>query len=114
MADANETCDMQWGPRANNGCPYAQSQDYDFDGILNANDPITGQEAHNTGFGTNPRIKANCDVHAINRVDPIAFAPHLHNQIGNTTTTNQSTGQALFEAGRGTTSCDMPWLTSAG
>jgi hypothetical protein len=114
MADANETCDMQWGPRANNGCPYAQSQDYEFDGILNANDPITGQEAHNTGFGTNPRIKANCDVHAINRVDPIAFAPHLHNQIGNTTTTNQSTGQALFEAGRGATSCDMPWLTSAG
>ncbi|MDQ3591169.1 MAG: DUF1996 domain-containing protein, partial [Actinomycetota bacterium] len=114
MADANETCDMQWGPRANDGCPYAQSQDYDFDGILDSADPITGRENQNTGFGSNPRIKANCDVHAINRVDPIAFTPHLHNQIGNTTTTNQSTGQSLFEAGRGATSCDMPWLTSAG
>jgi Domain of unknown function (DUF1996) len=89
-----------------------QSNDYDRDGIPNAEDPISGLEEHQNIAGT-PRIKANCDVYATNRVDPIAFTQHLHHQIG-TTTTNESTGVSLVAAGRGTTSCDMPWLTSAG
>jgi hypothetical protein len=90
-----------------------QSNDYDRDGIPNAEDPISGLEEHQNIPGT-PRIKANCDVYATNRVDPIAFTQHLHHQIGTTTTTNESTGASLVAAGRGTTSCDMPWLTSAG
>src|SRR4028119_1487495 len=59
-----------------------------------------------------PRIKVNCDVYATNRVDPIALSKHLHHQIGNTSTTNASTGQSLFN--NTSTSCNMPWLTSAG
>ena len=59
-----------------------------------------------------PQIKVNCDVYATNRVDPIALSPHLHHQIGNTSTTNFSTGQSLFN--NTGTSCNMPWLTSAG
>jgi hypothetical protein len=89
-----------------------QSNDYDRDSILNAEDPISGLEEHQNIAG-NPRIKANCQVYATNRVDPIALSEHLHHQIGNTTTTNESTGASLVAAGRGTTSCDMPWFTSA-
>ena len=59
-----------------------------------------------------PQIKVNCDVHATNRVDPIALSPHLHHQIGNTSTTNKSTGDSLLN-NRGT-SCNQGWFTSAG
>ena len=59
-----------------------------------------------------PRIKVNCDVYATNRVDPIALSPHLHHQIGNTSTTNKSTGDSLLN-NRGT-SCNEGWFTSAG
>jgi len=59
-----------------------------------------------------PQIKVNCDVHATNRVDPIALSKHLHHQIGNTSTTNSSTGDSLLN-NRGT-SCDEGWFTSAG
>jgi hypothetical protein len=60
-----------------------------------------------------PRIKVSgCNVYATNRVDPIAFSDHLHNHFGNTTTTNNSTGQSLMAAKK--TSCNNSWFTSAG
>ena len=60
-----------------------------------------------------PRIKVSgCNVYATNRVDPIAFSRHLHHHIGNTTTTNNSTGNSLVAADR--TSCKSSWFTSAG
>jgi hypothetical protein len=60
-----------------------------------------------------PRIKVSgCDVYATNQVDPIAFSDHVHNQFGNTTTTNNSTGRSLVAANK--TSCKEPWFTSAG
>ena len=59
-----------------------------------------------------PQIKVNCKVYATNHVDPIAFSDHLHHQIGNTSTTNRSTGDSLFN-NRGT-SCGEGWFTSAG
>ena len=46
-----------------------------------------------------PRIKVNCDIYATNHVDPIANTDHLHHHFGNTTTTNSSTGELLFNAG---------------
>jgi hypothetical protein len=58
------------------------------------------------------QIKVNCAVYATNYVDPIAFADHLHHQIGNTSTTNSSTGNSLLN--NRSTSCNQPWLTSAG
>jgi hypothetical protein len=58
------------------------------------------------------RIKIQCNVYATNTVDPIMFAQHQHHQIGNTTTTNTSTGASLKAANR--TSCSFPWWTSAG
>jgi uncharacterized protein DUF1996 len=61
-----------------------------------------------------PRIKVHCEVYATNYVDPIAFADHLHHHFGNTSTSNASTGESLLAAGSGTTSCDMPWFTTAG
>jgi hypothetical protein len=61
-----------------------------------------------------PRIKVNCDIYATNHVDPIAHTDHLHHHFGNTTTTTSSTGELLFNAGSGTTSCDMNWFTTAG
>ena len=59
-----------------------------------------------------PQIKVNCDVYATNQVDPIALSPHLHHQIGNTSTTNRSTSDSLLN-NRGT-SCNEGWFTSAG
>jgi hypothetical protein len=59
-----------------------------------------------------PRIKVNCKVYATNYVDPIAHTDHLHHQIGNTSTTNSSTGTSLFNNPR--TSCNESWFTSAG
>ena len=60
-----------------------------------------------------PRIKTNgCRTYDTNRVDPIAFAQHLHNQFGNTSTTNGSTGTSLFN--NKSTSCGVDWFTSAG
>jgi hypothetical protein len=59
-----------------------------------------------------PRIKTQgCKVYATNRVDPIAFTQHLHDQFGNTSTSNSSTGQSLV-ANKGT-SCRTSWFTSA-
>ena len=59
-----------------------------------------------------PQIKVNCEVYATNYVDPIALAPHLHHQIGNTSTTNSSTGDSLLN--NRSTSCNEGWFTSAG
>ena len=59
-----------------------------------------------------PQIKVNCSVYATNYVDPIALADHLHHQIGNTSTTNTSTGNSLLNSPN--TSCNEGWLTSAG
>ena len=59
-----------------------------------------------------PQIKVHCEVYATNYVDPIALSDHLHRQIGNTSTTNRSTGDSLFND-RGT-SCNEGWFTSAG
>lgn len=59
-----------------------------------------------------PRIKVNCKVYATNYVDPIAGTTHLHNQIGNTSTTNSSTGTSLFN--NHSTSCNQSWFTTAG
>jgi Domain of unknown function (DUF1996) len=58
------------------------------------------------------QIKVTCEVYATNHVDPIAFADHLHHQIGNTSTTNSSTGNSLLN--NRSTSCDEGWFTSAG
>lgn len=71
-----------------------------------------GTDAQRRITDAQPRIKVSCDVYATNRVDPIADSEHLHRQIGNTSLTNESTGESLF-ASTGT-SCDMPWFTSAG
>lgn len=60
-----------------------------------------------------PRIKVSgCTIYATNYVDPIAFTDHLHRHFGNTSTTNRSTGQSLFD--NRTTSCNEAWFTSAG
>lgn len=59
-----------------------------------------------------PRLKVHCEVYDTNRVDPIAFSQHLHHQIGNTSTSNSSTGESLFNHKE--TSCDMPWFRSGG
>ena len=58
------------------------------------------------------QIKVSCGVYAKNHVDPIAHAHHLHQQIGNTSTTNDSTGDSLFS--NPSTSCNFDWFTSAG
>jgi hypothetical protein len=58
------------------------------------------------------QITVHCEVYATNHVDPIAFAHHLHRQIGNTSTTNESTGESLIN--NLSTSCDQEWFTSAG
>jgi hypothetical protein len=58
-----------------------------------------------------PRIKVGCTIYDTNRVDPIAFSQHLHYQIGNTSTTNKSTGQSLLNSP--STSCREEWFTSA-
>lgn len=54
----------------------------------------------------------HCEIYATNHVDPIAFTDHLHHQIGNTSTTNESTGRTLFRNPE--TSCTEDWFTSAG
>jgi len=59
-----------------------------------------------------PRLKTGCTIYDTNRVDPIAFAQHLHHQFGNTSTTNTSTGTSLFN--NKSTSCRDSWFTSAG
>src|SRR5215210_3445696 len=60
-----------------------------------------------------PRIKVSgCKVYATNRVDPIAFSSHLHQQFGNTSTTNSSTGTSLFK--NRSTTCNEAWFTTAG
>lgn len=59
-----------------------------------------------------PRIKVGCEVYDASYVDPIASTEHLHNQFGNTSTTNQSTGESL--SNNKTTTCDQEWWTSAG
>jgi Domain of unknown function (DUF1996) len=58
------------------------------------------------------QIKVHCKVYATNYVDPIALSPHLHHQIGNTSTTNESTANSLFN--NRSTSCNESWFTSAG
>jgi len=58
------------------------------------------------------RIKVACEVYDTNTVDPIAHSTHRHRQFGNTSTTNQSTGDSLLANTE--TSCDQEWFTSAG
>jgi hypothetical protein len=58
------------------------------------------------------RIQIRCTVYDRNMEDPIFFTEHLHDHIGNTTTTDTSTGESLKAANE--TSCDKPWFTSAG
>ena len=58
------------------------------------------------------QIKVHCEIYATNHLDPIAFSSHLHNQIGNTSTTNDSTASSYFN--NPSTSCDRSWFTSAG
>ena len=58
------------------------------------------------------RIKVGCEVYDTNMVDPIARSTHLHHQFGNTSTTNQSTGDSLLA--NTTTSCLADWFTTAG
>jgi hypothetical protein len=58
-------------------------------------------------------IRVSCNVYAENRYDPIAFAEHLHRQIGNTSLTNQSTAESLY-ANKQTSCPDAPWWTNAG
>lgn len=59
-------------------------------------------------------IRVECKVYAVNREDPIAFADHLHRQIGNTSTTDASTYDSLFA--HPDTSCETggKWWTNAG
>jgi hypothetical protein len=57
-------------------------------------------------------IRVSCNVYAINRVDPIAFAQHLHLQFGNLSTSNTSTADSLYA--KKATSCNAPWWTNAG
>ena len=57
-------------------------------------------------------IRISCPVYATNQVDPIAFALHQHNQIGNLSTTNESTFESLYA--NKATSCDGKWWTNAG
>jgi hypothetical protein len=58
------------------------------------------------------RIKVGCTIYDTNQVDPIAFAQHMHRQLGNTSTTNASTADSLMANRR--TSCNQSWFTSAG
>ncbi len=59
-----------------------------------------------------PRIKTNgCKVYDTNQVDPIAHQEHQHRQFGNTSTTNRSTGESLFN--NKDVSCKTKWFTSA-
>jgi hypothetical protein len=58
-------------------------------------------------------IRVSCNVYAENRYDPIAFAQHLHRQIGNTSLTNQSTGNSLY-TNKATSCPDASWWTNAG
>jgi hypothetical protein len=62
--------------------------------------------------GAEPRIKVSCRIYETNTIDPIAHSHHLHYHFGNTSTTNKSTKESLFNSR--TTSCDMDWFTSAG
>ena len=58
-------------------------------------------------------LRVSCEIYDTNRVDPIALSPHLHHQFGNTSTTNESTGDGLRD--NKATSCpNAPYLTSAG
>ena len=59
-------------------------------------------------------LRISCDVYATNRVDPIVLGSgHLHRQIGNTSTTDQSTWSSLRQ--NKATSCGpATYLTSAG
>jgi hypothetical protein len=62
------------------------------------------------------RIKTNgCKVYAVNREDSIDLGSgHLHEQIGNTNHTSQSTGGSLVSSGRSSCGSASSWFTSAG
>ncbi len=62
------------------------------------------------------RIKTNgCRVYAVNREDSIDVGSgHLHEQIGNTNHTSQSTGGSLVSSGSSSCSSESSWFTSAG
>ena len=59
-------------------------------------------------------LRVSCTMYAENYVDPIAFTDHLHRQLGNTSTTNTSTADSLYN--NKDTSCETgaKWWTNAG
>jgi hypothetical protein len=59
-------------------------------------------------------IRVSCNIYAINEFDPIGHAHHQHRQFGNTSLTNESTGDSLYADKD--TSCEDggEWWTNAG
>jgi hypothetical protein len=59
-------------------------------------------------------IRVSCNIYAINEFDPIGHAHHQHRQFGNTSLTNESTGDSLYA--NKDTSCKAggEWWTNAG
>src|ERR687893_165198 len=59
-------------------------------------------------------IRVSCSIYAINEFDPIGLAHHQHSQFGNTSLTNESTGDSLYA--NKDTSCEDggEWWTNAG
>ena len=59
-------------------------------------------------------IRVSCSIYATNEFDPVGHAHHQHNQFGNTSLTNESTGNSLYA--NKTTSCEQggKWWTNAG
>jgi uncharacterized protein DUF1996 len=62
-----------------------------------------------------PRIKTiGCRVYAINEVDPIGHADHVHEHFGNTSTSNDTTGGSLAAHNQNSCAPESDWFTSAG
>jgi hypothetical protein len=59
-------------------------------------------------------IRVSCGIYATNEFDPIGHAHHQHNQFGNTSLTDESTGDSLYA--NKDTSCEDggEWWTNAG
>jgi Domain of unknown function (DUF1996) len=58
-------------------------------------------------------VRVSCDIYATNRVDPIVLGSgHLHDQIGNLSTSDSSTYESLHASKA--TSCDGAFWTNAG
>jgi hypothetical protein len=57
-------------------------------------------------------MRASCDIYATNPYDPVGHAHHQHRQFGNTSLTDESTGESLYE--NKDSSCEAGWWTNAG